>query len=51
MKPPPDSPEFSRFTEALKDMLKVSKTQTNARIAAQKRSKPSASPAAVSSSK
>jgi hypothetical protein len=56
MKKPPDNPEFAAFTEGLKQVLKVSKTELNARIAAQKKSgkrltKPSASRVSVSPSK
>lgn len=48
MKTPPDNPEFASFTEGLKQILTVSKTELDARIAAQKKSgkrlsKPSAS--------
>jgi hypothetical protein len=32
MKPTPDTPEFSKLTEALKAMLKVSKTEMQRRI-------------------
>lgn len=38
MKPPPDTPEFAKFTAGLKQILKVSKTELQARIEAQKRS-------------
>jgi hypothetical protein len=31
MKPPPDTPEFARFTEALGCMMKVSKVEMNRR--------------------
>ncbi|MGA9587413.1 MAG: hypothetical protein WBQ95_18930 [Terracidiphilus sp.] len=56
MKKPPDDPEFQRFTEGLKQVLKVSKTELDARIAAHKKSgkrlsKPSASRVPVSPSK
>lgn len=53
MKPPPDTPEFARFTEALKDMLKVPKSEIDARVAAEKRKrtpKPSASRASGAAS-
>jgi hypothetical protein len=53
MKKPPRNPEFDRFTDAMKTILKVSKTELNRRIEAEKkvkRSKPSASPAPASSS-
>jgi hypothetical protein len=39
MKPPPDTPEFTRFTEALKTMLKVSKTEMQRRIEEDKRTR------------
>jgi hypothetical protein len=47
MKPPPDNPEFARFTDAMKTILKVSKVELNRRIEAtkkEKQSKSSASP-------
>jgi hypothetical protein len=54
MKRPPDNPEFARFTEAMRTIVKVSKTELNRRIEATKkgkRLKTSASPdSAVSSS-
>jgi hypothetical protein len=53
MKKPPDNPEFAKFTEALRGILKVSKTEMNRRIEAEKkgkRVKPSASPVPASSS-
>jgi hypothetical protein len=53
MKPPPDNLEFAQFTDAMKKILKVSKTELNRRIEATKkgkRSKVSASPSPVSSS-
>jgi hypothetical protein len=37
MKPPPDDPEFDRFTGVLRDILKVSKTELNRRLEAEKR--------------
>jgi hypothetical protein len=37
MKTPPDTPEFTRFTHAMKDILKVSKTELQKRIDAEKR--------------
>ncbi len=48
MKTPPDTPEFREFTGVLRQILKVSKPELDARIAAQKKSgkrlsKPSAS--------
>jgi hypothetical protein len=53
MKTPPDNPEFARFTNAMRTILKVSKTEMNRRIAGAKkakRSKSSASPGPASSS-
>lgn len=47
MKTPPDSPEFARFTGAMRDILKVSKIEMNRRIEAEKR-KPKASASRVS---
>lgn len=32
MKTPPDSPEFSRFTEAMRDILSVSKEELEKRM-------------------
>ena len=56
MKKPPDTPEFAKFTEALSQILKVSKPELQARIEAHKKSgkrlsKPSASRVPVSPSK
>jgi len=54
MKPPPNTPEFSRFTRAMRDLLSVSKEELQLRLAAEKKrkqSKASASPSAASSSK
>jgi hypothetical protein len=31
MKPPPDTPEFTRFTEAMKQIMKVSKVELQKR--------------------
>ncbi len=38
MKPPPDTPEFARFTTAMRDIMKVSKGELQKRIEAQKES-------------
>jgi hypothetical protein len=38
MKTPPSGPEFSRFTSAMRDILKVSKSEMENRIEAQKES-------------
>jgi hypothetical protein len=43
MKTPPNNPEFARFTDALRHMLKVPKTEMNRRIEAGKKRKPKAS--------
>jgi hypothetical protein len=45
MKTPPDNPEFSKFTDAMRTIVKVSKTELNRRIQAEKKrkTKPSAS--------
>ncbi len=52
MKPPPDNPEFARFTGAMRKIMKVSKAEINRRIEAEKRKpKSSASPVSVESSK
>jgi hypothetical protein len=53
MKPPPDNPEFARFTKAMRTIMGVSKAELQRRIEEEKkekRSKPSASPGSVSSS-
>jgi hypothetical protein len=39
VKPPPNTPEFARFTEALKTMLKVSKKEMQKRIEEDKRTR------------
>lgn len=36
MKPPPDDPEFQRFTQAMREMMKVSKVELQQRMAEQK---------------
>lgn len=52
MKPPPDNPEFARFTDAMRKLMTVSKTEINRRIEAEKRKpRASASPVSVESSK
>jgi hypothetical protein len=45
MKTPPDNPEFAKFTDAMRTIVKVSKTELNRRIQAEKKrkTKPSAS--------
>jgi hypothetical protein len=40
MKTPPDTPEFQRFTHAMNDILKVSKSELQKRIDAEKKTKP-----------
>jgi len=47
MKRPPDNPEFARFTEAMRTILKVSKTELNERMKTEKR-KPKTSASRVS---
>jgi hypothetical protein len=47
MKPPPDNPEFARFTEAMRGIMKVSKTEINKRIEIKKKRKPKASASRV----
>jgi hypothetical protein len=47
MKPPPDTPEFARFTDALRNMMNLSKVEMSRRIEAEKR-KPKASAFRVS---
>jgi hypothetical protein len=37
MKPPPDNPEFAKFTEAMRTIMTVSKVEMNRRIEAEKR--------------
>jgi hypothetical protein len=46
MKTPPKNAEFDRFTEAMKTILKVSKTEMVQRIEAEKTTKRTESPAA-----
>ena len=48
MKTPPDNPEFSRFTDALRHMLKVPKTEMNRRVEAEKKRRPKPSASRVS---
>lgn len=48
MKTPPDNPEFARFTEALRHMLKVPKTEMDRRIEAEKKRRPKRSASRVS---
>jgi hypothetical protein len=36
MKPPPNDPEFRRFTEAMRQMMKVSKTEILRRMEQEK---------------
>lgn len=48
MKTPPNNPEFSRFTEALRHMLKVSKAEMNTRIEVEKKRRPKHSASRVS---
>jgi hypothetical protein len=56
MKPPPDNPEFRRFTEAMKVIMSVPKNELRRRERSEatkkgKRLKSSASPSSVSSPK
>jgi hypothetical protein len=54
MKPPPDNPEFRKFTGAMRTIMSVSKAELKKREEAQKkrkRSKTSASPVPASSSR
>ncbi len=37
MKPPPTDPEFTRFTEAMRQIMKVSKAEIQERMEAEKR--------------
>ncbi len=39
MKKPPDNPEFQRFTSAMRDILKVSKTELQRRMEDEKTAK------------
>ncbi len=39
MKKPPDNPEFRRFTSAMRDLLKVSKTELQRRMEDEKTAK------------
>lgn len=43
MKTPPKGPEFERFTDAMRQIMKVSKTEIQRRMEEGKRPKPSAS--------
>jgi hypothetical protein len=38
MKTPPDTPEFARFTEAVREIMKVSRSEMQQRIEEQKQS-------------
>jgi hypothetical protein len=52
MKQPPSNPEFQKFTQAMRDILKVSKTELQRRAETEKRKpKASASPGSAASSK
>jgi len=53
MKSPPKDVEFTRFTDALRGILKVSKSELNRRLEAEKKrkAKPSASRASAASPK
>ena len=54
MKPPPDNPEFAKFTEAMRQIMKVPKAEIQERMEATKterRARTSVSPAPVSASK
>jgi hypothetical protein len=53
MKPPPDNPEFRKFTNAMRTIMSVSKTELKKREAEEKREKQpnAASPGSASSSK
>jgi hypothetical protein len=39
MKTPPDNPEFAKFTSVMQSLVKVSKTELQKRIEAEKKSK------------
>jgi hypothetical protein len=49
MKPPPKGPEFERFSDALRGIMKVSKAELQKRMEAEKR--PNASPSSASKPK
>jgi len=51
MKPPPDNAEFAKFTEAMRGIMKVSKSELNRRMETEKKGKQvkPASPVPVSS--
>jgi len=51
MKPPPDNPEFRKFTAAMRKIMKVSKTEMTRRIEAEKQLRPSTSRASAASAK
>lgn len=51
---PPDNPEFARFTDAMRRIMRVSKSELTKRMQAEKkgkRSKASASPGSAAASK
>jgi hypothetical protein len=50
MKTPPGTPEFQRFSTAMRDILKVSKQEMDRRVEAEKR-KPNASASRVPADK
>jgi len=39
MKTPPNTPEFARFTSAMRDIMKVSKAEVESRLDTKKRGK------------
>jgi hypothetical protein len=51
MKTPPKGPEFARFTEAMRGIMKVSKAELQRRMEADKRTPKPSSPDSVSSPK
>jgi hypothetical protein len=51
VKKPPQGPEFARFTEAVRDILKISKAELEARIQREKEIKVSASRDSAASAK
>jgi len=45
MKTPPDNPEFAKFTQAMRKIMGVSKTELQRRIEAEKKEKQAKRPA------
>jgi hypothetical protein len=50
VKAPPNNPEFERFTDAMRSIMKVSKTELQRRMGAEKRAPSIPSPASDAAS-